>query len=113
MKLLTVDTVSEARKKLMERCGGLMPGTEEVSLTEAAGRILALDIFSKENIPPYRRSIMDGYAVRSPDVGAAGDMIPTMLKVSGEVLLGTDSPLSPDAAFTCRRADMCLTALMR
>ena len=91
MKLLTVDTVSEARKKLMERCSGLMPETEEVSLTEAAGRILAFDIFSKENIPPYRRSIMDGYAVRSSDVGAAGDMIPTMLKVSGEVLLGTDS----------------------
>ena len=91
MKLLTVDTVSEARKKLMERCSGLMPETEEVSLTEAAGRILAFDIFSKENIPPYRRSIMDGYAVRSSDVGAAGDMIPTMLKVSGEVLLGTAS----------------------
>ena len=91
MKLLTVDTVSEARKKLMERCGGLMPVREDVSLTEAAGRILAFDIFSKENIPPYRRSIMDGYAVRSSDAGAAGDMIPTMLKVSGEVLLGTDS----------------------
>ena len=90
MKLLTVDTVSEARKKLMERCSGLMPVTEEVSLTEAAGRILAFDIFSKENIPPYRRSIMDGYAVRSSDVGAAGDMIPTMLRVSGEVLLGMD-----------------------
>ena len=90
MKLLTVDTVSEARKKLMERCSGLTPVTEEVSLTEAAGRILAFDIFSKENIPPYRRSIMDGYAVRSSDVGAAGDMIPTMLRVSGEVLLGMD-----------------------
>lgn len=91
MKLLTVDTVSEARRKLKERCSGLMPGTEEVSLTEAAGRILAFDIFSKENIPPYRRSIMDGYAVRSADVGAAGDMIPTMLKISGEVILGTDA----------------------
>ena len=34
---------------------------------------------------------MDGYAVRSRDLGAAGDMIPTMLKVRGEVLLGSDS----------------------
>lgn len=34
---------------------------------------------------------MDGYAVRSKDLGAAGDMIPTMLKVTGEVLLGTNS----------------------
>ena len=89
MKLLSVDTVSEARSKLAA-CG-MMPETEEKGLYDAAGHILAFDIYSKENIPPYRRSIMDGYAVRSRDLGAAGDMIPTMLRVSGEVLLGTDS----------------------
>ena len=92
MDLLKVDTINEARSKLAACCAGIMPGTETVGLTEAAGRILAFDIFSKENIPPYRRSIMDGYAVRSKDLGAAGDMIPTMLKVTGEVIMGTDSP---------------------
>ena len=91
MDLLKVDTIEEARNKLTACCAGIMPGTEETELTEAAGRVLAFDIFSKENIPPYRRSIMDGYAVRSKDLGAAGDMIPTSLKVTGEVLLGTDS----------------------
>ena len=91
MDLLKVDTIEEARSKLAACCAGIIPGTETVGLTEAAGRILAFDIFSKENIPPYRRSIMDGYAVRSKDLGAAGDMIPTTLKMTGEVLLGTDS----------------------
>ena len=91
MDLLMVDTIEEARNKLTACCAGIMPGTETAALSEAAGRILAFDIFSKENIPPYRRSIMDGYAVRSKDLGAAGDMIPTALKVTGEVLLGTDS----------------------
>ena len=91
MDLLKVDTIKEARSKLAACCAGIMPGTEAVGLTEAAGRILAFDIFSKENIPPYRRSIMDGYAVRSKDLGAVGDMIPTALKVTGEVLLGTAS----------------------
>ena len=91
MKLLKVDTVNEARSRLMECCGLMMPQTEMRGLLDAAGCILAEDIYSKENIPPYRRSIMDGYAVRSKDLGAAGDMIPTMLKVTGEVLLGTDS----------------------
>lgn len=90
MKLLKVDTVSDARKKLMDCCADTMLRTEMRGLLDAAGCILAEDIYSKENIPPYRRSIMDGYAVRSKDLGAAGDMIPTMLKVSGEVLLGTD-----------------------
>ena len=89
MKLLKVDTVNEARKKLAACC--MMPETEVKELNAAAGHILAFDIFSKENIPPYRRSIMDGYAVRSRDLGAAGDMIPAMLKVKGEVLPGTDS----------------------
>ena len=91
MDLLKVDTIKEARSKLAAYCAGMMPAAEEVELSEAAGRVLAFDIFSKENIPPYRRSTMDGYAVRSKDLGAAGDMIPTMLKVKGEVLLGTDS----------------------
>ncbi|MBE6027761.1 MAG: molybdopterin molybdotransferase MoeA [Clostridiales bacterium] len=91
MKLLKVDTVNEARSKLTECCARMMPRIETRGLLDAAGCILAEDIYSKENIPPYRRSIMDGYAVRSKDLGAAGDMIPTSLKVTGEVLLGTDS----------------------
>ena len=91
MKLLKVDTVNEARRKLRDCSGSLMLQTEKRGLLDAAGRILAEDIYSKENIPPYRRTIVDGYAVRSRELGAAGDMIPTMLKVSGEVLLGTDS----------------------
>ncbi len=91
MKLLKVDTVNEARSKLTDCCADMMLQTEMKGLPYAAGRILAEDIFSNENIPPYRRSIMDGYAVRSRDLGAAGDMIPTMLKVRGEVLLGSDS----------------------
>lgn len=91
MKLLKVDTVNDARSKLMDCCADTMLQTEMRDLLDAAGCILAEDIFSNENIPPYRRSIMDGYAVRSRDLGAAGDMIPTMLKVRGEVLLGTDT----------------------
>lgn len=90
MDLLKVDTIKEARNKLEACCAGIMPAHEAVDLYDAAGRVLAFDIYSKENIPPYRRSIMDGYAVHSKDLGAAGDMIPTILKVTGEVLLGTD-----------------------
>lgn len=90
MNLLKVDTVDEARKKLLDCCAMMKPGTELRGLFDAAGRTLAEDLYSKENIPPYRRSIMDGYAVRSKDLGAAGDMIPTVLKIKGEVQLGTD-----------------------
>ena len=91
MDLFRVDSIDDAREKLEDRCDSIMPLTENVSLYDAAGRVLAKDLISKENIPPYRRSVMDGYAVRSRDLGAAGDMVPSFLKISGEVLLGTDS----------------------
>ena len=91
MDLLRVDTIDAARRKLEDHCGSIMPRTETVSLYGSIDRVLAQNIISNENIPPYRRSIMDGYAVRSRDLGAAGDMVPSFLKVSGEVLLGTDS----------------------
>ncbi len=91
MDLLKVDTINEARSKLEACCEAMMPGTEYVAITAAPGRVLASDVISKENIPPYRRSTMDGYAVRSKDLGAASDMIPTMLKVTGEVIMGADS----------------------
>lgn len=90
MDLLKVDTIKEARNKLEACCDIMMPKAEDVDITAAAGRVLAFDIISKENIPPYRRSTMDGYAVRSKDLGAAGDMIPTMLRVTGEVIMGAD-----------------------
>lgn len=91
MDLFRVDTINVARGRLEDHCGSIMPGTETVNLHDSASRVLAQNIISKENIPPYRRSIMDGYAVRSRDTGGAGDMVPSFLKISGEVHLGTDS----------------------
>ena len=91
MNLLNVDTISEARDKLEAYSSFISPGVETAGLLQAVGRILASDLKSSENIPPYRRSIVDGYAVRSADIGAASDMLPTFLQIAGEVELGADS----------------------
>ncbi|MBO7710481.1 MAG: molybdopterin molybdotransferase MoeA [Lachnospiraceae bacterium] len=91
MNLLNVDTISETRDKLQTYCRYISPETETVGLIAAAGKILASDICSSENVPPYKRSTVDGYSVRSADLGAASDMLPTFLNVTGEVLLGRDS----------------------
>ena len=90
MNLLHVDTISETRKKLAAYCERIAPAIEICGLIEAAGRVLAADCYSAENIPPYRRSTVDGYAVWRKDLGAAGDMTPSILRVTGEVVLGTD-----------------------
>ena len=37
--------------------------TEEVPLAGAAGRVLADDVVSPMDVPPFDRSAMDGYAV--------------------------------------------------
>lgn len=91
MNLLNVDTIDETRTKLEQYCRLISPEIETADLIQAAGRILASDLHSAENIPPYRRSTVDGYAVSSADLGAASEMLPTFLRVTGEVMLGADS----------------------
>jgi len=97
VELLKVDTIEEAVNKLGRYADQLPLYTEETPHWDALGRILAEDIICRENIPGFRRSTMDGYAVRSLDTGGASDSIPTFLKVKGEVDMGKE-PLG-NAAF--------------
>ena len=47
---------------------------EAASLDECLHRILAEDVVSLKNTPPFNRATMDGYAIRAKDtVGAAAD----------------------------------------
>jgi molybdopterin molybdotransferase len=56
--------------------------TERVPLREAAGRVAAEEGRSAVDLPPFDRSAMDGYAVRSDDTGGAA------LRLVGEVAAG-------------------------
>ncbi len=58
--------------------------TEEVSVWEARGRVLARDVMAPEDVPPFPNSAMDGYAVRSGDVAAPG----AVLDVIGDLAAG-------------------------
>jgi molybdopterin molybdotransferase len=59
-------------------------GTEAVSLHEAHGRVLALDIVAGESVPGFDNSSMDGYAVRHADLNSA----PVVLSIVDEVSAG-------------------------
>jgi len=59
---------------------------ENVDFQDALGRVLAEDISSDLDLPPFPRSAMDGYALRSEDVTHA----PTRLQVIGTVPAGTN-----------------------
>ena len=56
----------------------------ETPLLDALGLVLAEDIAADRDVPPFRNSAMDGYAVRGDDVVSA----PVELRVVGEVAAG-------------------------
>ena len=57
---------------------------EEVELAESVARVLAEDVASDVDFPPFDRSAMDGYAVRAADAVST----PAVLLVVGEVRAG-------------------------
>ncbi|AOF89022.1 gephyrin-like molybdotransferase Glp [Sinorhizobium sp. RAC02] len=58
--------------------------TEQVSLHDAQGRVLAEDIAARLTQPPFDNSAMDGYAVRHEDIAELG----SVLKVVGTSAAG-------------------------
>lgn len=58
--------------------------SEEVPLASALGRVLAEDVTSDVDLPPFDRAAMDGYAVRADDLR----QVPCRLKVIEEVPAG-------------------------
>lgn len=63
-------------------------GVEEIPLTEAYGRVIAEDATSSMDVPPFDRSVVDGYAVRSSVVYHAEESNPVILKFGGSVKIG-------------------------
>ena len=55
--------------------------SEVIPLSQAAGRILAEEVFSPLDVPAYRRAMMDGYAVQAIDTFGASGYNPLPLSV--------------------------------
>ena len=87
--MLTVVSLEEA-KSIVRECFDLAGALacEHVSLEEAAGRVLAEDVVAQEGIPPFDRSMMDGFAVRAADTFGCSESLPAILDLAGEVLMG-------------------------
>lgn len=67
---------------------------EEVPLRAARGRVLAVDLVATRPVPDFRRSAMDGYALRPGDVpDGAGEL---MLPLRGRVAAGDSGLDLPD-----------------
>jgi molybdopterin molybdotransferase len=53
-------------------------GTEQVPLVMSHCRVLAMDIFSDTDLPPFNRAAVDGYACRSADAGNDLEVVETI-----------------------------------
>jgi molybdopterin molybdotransferase len=66
--------------------------TEDLLLHNATDRILAKDIVADVDLPDFRRSTMDGYAVRASSTFGASEGNPAYLHIKGSVAMG-ESPV--------------------
>lgn len=62
--------------------------TERIPTRQALGRVLAETLTAPEDLPSFRRSTVDGYAVRAADTYGASAGLPAWLAVIGEVRMG-------------------------
>lgn len=91
-------SVDEALEYVLKHFEPLKP--EEMEILDALGRVLAEDVYSDMDIPPFDNSAMDGYAVRAADTVGASSEVPTTLQVIGDLAAGytTDMVVEPGMA---------------
>ena len=75
-------------------------GSEEVPLRASHRRVLAAPIRAARDVPPFRNSAMDGYAVRATDVSTASPSSPVALSVLEVIGAGSvpTRPVEPGTA---------------
>ena len=92
----------EEAKRLAAESIGSITGSESIDAVDAKGRVLDSDIFSGIDSPPFDRSEVDGFAVRSQDVEGAEQDTPVMLRIAGSASIG-EPALEMHAPGTCIR----------
>ena len=95
---VTIDRAIEIARQI-----GLEKNTEQIHLSQGLDRVLAEDLVSKTDDPPFSNSAMDGWAVRSQDthrteVGttAAGDA-PLQISPGEAIRIMTGAPIPKGA----------------
>ncbi len=79
--------LEDARRALAEAAQPIAR-TEHVLLAHATGRVLARDVVSPYDVPPFTRSAMDGYAVIAADTVAATRDRPAQLRIVERIYTG-------------------------
>lgn len=81
-------TLDEAKRIINKHFKPKPLGIQEVQLLAAHNRILAENVRANLDIPPFDRSTVDGYAVKTEDTFGAEEHSPRTLRVCGTVNIG-------------------------
>lgn len=86
----------EAQETVLAGCAPLTP--LQVAYTEMTGRVLDQDVVALEDVPPFRNTAVDGYAVRAFDTEQA----PVELVVVDTLAAGAEPKVSVNAGEAIR-----------
>lgn len=89
------DALAHLDDQLGPTPAGLLP------LHEALGRVLAEDVTARVQLPPFRQSAMDGYAVASSDLQTETEEV--RLPISATAAAGAQEASEPLQTGTCQR----------
>ena len=87
-------SVEEALDIVLRRVNLAPKGVERVHILNSLYRVLASDIYAPVDYPPFDRSEVDGYAVKSSSVSWASETSPVVLSIKGEVSVGEKPSLT-------------------
>jgi molybdopterin molybdotransferase len=87
MKFFNVKTVEETITLIEEQFTSINEPIR-IPIGQAIDRILAEDVYSREQIPPFARSTVDGYAVQARTTYGASESMPVFLDITGKINMG-------------------------
>ena len=77
-----------AQQKFIDAIHATAIGTENITLADALGRILAQPLQAQEDAPAYHRAIVEGFIVHASATQGASDENPISFKIIGNVRPG-------------------------
>lgn len=86
----------EAQETVLAGCALLTP--QQVAYTEMTGRVLDQDVVAVEDVPPFRNTAVDGYAVRAIDT----EQVPVELVVVDTLAAGAEPKIAVNAGEAIR-----------
>jgi molybdenum cofactor synthesis domain-containing protein len=86
----------EAQETVLAGCAPLTP--QQVAYTEMTGRVLDQDVVAVEDVPPFRNTAVDGYAVRALDA----EQVPAELVVVDTLAAGAEPKIAVNAGEAIR-----------